>query len=87
MTVRNLFLSLVLSLVLTFVITVLYVFYPVLSLIVGSMFRSVSSTNAHSDGIAAVAGGVSDSFLLIVVVMALALFLLIFTFLQRRSRR
>lgn len=87
MTVRNLFLSLVLSLVLTFVITVLYVFYPALSLIVGGMFRRVSSPNTHSDGIVAVAGGVSGSFLIIVVVMASALFLLIFTFLQRRSRR
>ena len=82
MTVRNVLLSLILSLVLTFVVVVVYVFYPILSLLIGGLF----SSNAHTDGIAAVAGGVSDSLILIMVMSALASFLIIFTLLQRRSR-
>jgi hypothetical protein len=85
--IRNIFLSLVLSLTLTFIATVLYVFYPVLQLIVGGFFRSVFSRNAESNGIAVVAGGISARALPIAVVMASVLFLLIFTLLQRRSGR
>jgi hypothetical protein len=85
MTVRNVFLSLILSLVLTFVVTVLYVFYPVISLIAGSFFQSISSSEPHTDSIAVVAGGSGS--LWISVVIALASFLIIFTLLQRRSRR
>lgn len=84
MTVRNVFLSLILSLGLTFVFTVLYVFYPVISLIFGGFFRSVSSGEPHTDGIAVAAGGSGSLWL--TVVIALTSFLIIFTLLQRRSR-
>lgn len=63
----------------------LYVFYPVLWLMLSGLFRSVFSRNAHSDGIAAVAGGMSGSFLVISVVTGSILFLLIFTILQDKS--
>ncbi len=84
MTVRNVFLSLMLSLALTIVITILYVFFPIISLIARSFFRSLSS-EPHTDGIAVVAGGSGS--LWISVVIAFASFLIIFTLLQRRSRR
>ena len=83
MTVRNVFLSLILSLVLTFVAIVLYVFYPLLALFLKGFF----SSEPHTDGIAAVAGGVSDSAFWLVLLFASALFLVIFTLLQRRSSR
>ena len=86
MTVRNVFLSLILSLALTFVVTVLYVFYPIISLVAGGFFKSIFSSEPHTDTIVAVAGGGGGS-LWIAVAIALASFLIIFTLLQRRSRR
>ena len=85
MPVRNVLLSLILSLVLTFVVTVIYVFFPIISLIAGSFFRRIFSSEPHTDGIAVVAGGSGS--LWISVVIALASFLIIFTLLQRRSGR
>ena len=85
MTVRNVFLSLILSLALTFVVTALYVFYPIISLIAGSSFRSIFSSEPHTDSIAVVAGGSGSLWL--TVAIALALFLIILALLQRRSRR
>ena len=87
MTVRNLLLSLILSLALTCGFTVLYIFYPVLSLVIRGLFRSLFSSDAHTDGIAVVAGGVSGTLLWMAVLLALAFFLVIFAFLQRRSSR
>ena len=84
MTVRNVFLSLILSLALTFVVTVLYVFYPIISVVAGGFFQSIFSSEPHTDTIVAVAGGGS---LWIAVAIALASFLIILTLLQRRSRR
>lgn len=86
MTVRNIFLSLVMSLALTFVAVVVYVFYPILSLVIGGFLRSTFSSEPHTDGIAAVAGGVSDSMLMVTLLLALGSFLIIFTLLQSRSR-
>lgn len=86
MTIRNIFLSLVLSLTLTFVGVVVYVFYPILSLVIGGFLRSTFSNEPHTDGVAAVAGGLSDSMLIITLLLALASFLIIFTLLQKRSR-
>ena len=87
LTMRNFFLSVVLSLALSFVLSVLYVFYPVLWAIIGGIFRSAFSRSAQREGIAAVGGGMSESFFGIVVVTASILFLVIFTLLQRRSGR
>lgn len=81
--IRNLSLSLILSVALTFLGTVLYVFYPVLKVLLG---RSVFSTNAESAGIATVAGGVSTTIIPFALLAAVILFVVIFTLLQRRSR-
>lgn len=86
MTVRNVFLSLILSLALTFVVVGVYVLYPILSLLVGGLFQTAFSSQSHTDGVAAVAGGINDSVLLISAFWALASFLIIFTLLQRRHR-
>ena len=87
MMVRNLFLSLILSLALTFVVTVLYIFYPVLSLLISGLLQSLFSRDAQTGGIAAVAGGVSGTFLSTAMILALAVFFVIFALLQTRSSR
>ena len=84
MTVRNFFLSLILSVALTFVVTVLYVFFPIISLVLGGFFRRVFLRETDVHGFAAVAGGGS---LWIVLAIAPASFLVIFSLLQRRNRR
>lgn len=84
---RNLFLSLILSIVLTLAGIVLYVFYPILRLVLRSFFGSAFSSDAHSHGIAVVAGGVSATVFPIALLTAAVLFLVIFTLLQRRSRK
>ena len=83
--IRNLSLSLILSVALTFIGAVLYVFSPILKLILGPFLRTVFPT-AESSGIAAVAGGVSATVFSVALVTAVILFLVIFTLLQRRSR-
>ena len=82
MTVRNLLLSLVLSLVLTFVLTVLFIFYPIISMMVRGMF----SSEPHTDGIAVVAGGTSAMLVWTMPLLAVGFFLVLFGLLQRRSR-
>ena len=84
---RNLFLSLILSILLTVAGTVLYVSYPILRLVLGNFFGSVFSSDAHSHGIAVVAGGVSATVLPVALLTAAVLFVVIFTLLQRRSRK
>lgn len=86
MTIRNICLSLILSLALTFVGVVVYVSYPILSLVIGGFLRSTFSNELHTDGVAAVAGGLSDSILVVSLLFALASFLVILTLLQKRSR-
>lgn len=83
MTVRNLLLSLVLSLVLSFGLTALYIFYPIISMMVRGMF----SNEPHSDGIAVVAGGSSAALVWTMPLLAVGFFLVLFALLQRRSRR
>ena len=85
--IRNLFLSLILSVTLTFIGTVLYVFYPILKLILGQFFGSVFSSNAETAGIATVAGGVGATVFPVALLTAVILFLVILTLLQRRSRK
>ncbi|HEU4508396.1 MAG TPA: hypothetical protein VFR78_09185 [Pyrinomonadaceae bacterium] len=81
--IRNLSLALIVSLALTFIGTVLYIFYPVLKLILGQLFGAAS--NADSSGMAAVTGGVSATVLPVALLAAVILFFIIFTLLQRRS--
>ena len=82
---RNILLALLLSLSLTLVFAALYTFYPVLSLILSSLWNRIASSQPDSSGIAAVAGGVSGSFLRALVVVAPALFFIIFALLQKRT--
>jgi hypothetical protein len=79
-TSRNIFLALVLSLILTFLLAVLYVFYPLIS----ALLTSLSNSSAGTGGIAAVSGGLSRSFLLVLALVESILFFMIFALLQRR---
>jgi hypothetical protein len=82
---RNILLALFLSLFLTLVFAAFYTFYPVISLILGSLWNGIASSQPDSNGIAAVAGGVSESFLAVLVVLAPILFCIIFALLQKRT--
>jgi hypothetical protein len=85
--IRNLSLSLIVAVTLTFIGAVLYVFSPILKLILGHFLNSVFPTNAETSSIAAVAGGVSATVFPVALLTALILFVVIFTLLQRRSRK
>lgn len=77
----NIFLALLLSLTLTLLCLVLYALYPLVSAIMSSSLRSPGT-----GGIAAVAGGVSDSGLKVLLIEPI-LFLIVFTLLERRRVR
>jgi hypothetical protein len=80
-TVKNLSLSLLLSLVLTVIAAFLYIFYPLLDAFVAMAF-----SDPHTDDVFAVAGGMSG-WLLTPLLMASALFIVIFLLLQKRSAK
>jgi|GEM_PF-3808819 len=82
---RNILVALVLSLSLTLVLGAVYTFYPVISLILTSLWNRIASSQPDSNGIAVVAGGVSESFLRVLVVVAPILFFMIFGLLQKRT--
>ena len=82
---RNLLVALLLSFSLTLVLGAFYTFYPVISLILTSLWNRIASSQPDSNGVAAVAGGVSESFLSVLVVGALILFFIIFALLQKRT--
>ena len=81
-TVRNIFGAFLLSLTLTFGLAILYIFYPVISMVLSGLFNSRSGTS----GIAVVVGGVSESLLFVLLIIEPVVFLLIFALLQRRRR-
>lgn len=85
-TARNIFLALSLSLGLTFVSAVLYTFYPLIAASLGLVLHSIVSSGPQT-GIGAVAGGVSASFLNMLLILAFVLFLIIFALLQRRIEK
>ncbi len=85
-TARNIFLAFFLSLGLTFVSAVLYTFYPLIAAGFGLAWNSVSRS-PQTGGIGAVAGGVSASFLNVLIILAFLLFLIIFALLQRRIEK
>ena len=85
--IRNLSLSLILSVAITFIGIVLYIFHPILKLMLGQFFNSGSSSNAQSAGITTVAGGVSATVFPIALVIAVVLFFVIFHLLQRRTQK
>jgi uncharacterized membrane protein len=84
---RNILLALFLSSSLTLVFAVFYTFYPVISLILRGLWNGIVSSRPDSNGIAAVAGGISESFLGVLVVVAPILFFIIFTLLQKRTMK
>jgi hypothetical protein len=76
---KNIFLALLLSLIVTFLFAIVYAFFPLISAMLSDVFRS-----PRSGGITAVAGGVSKSFFLMWLFIEPILFLIIFSWLQRR---
>lgn len=86
-TVRNIFLALFLSLGLTFVLAVLYTFYPLIAASLSLVWTSTVSSGPQTHGIGAVAGGVTTSFMNVMVIVALVLFLIIFALLQKRIEK
>jgi hypothetical protein len=77
----NIFLALLLSLILSVLFLVLYALYPLVPAIMTSLLRS-----PDTGGIAAVAGGASDSLLKVLLIEPIV-FLIVFTLLQRRRAR
>jgi hypothetical protein len=74
MTGRNVLLALLLSLILTFAIAVIYIFDPLIIVMI---------TNREGSGIGATGGSLS----IFLFIIEPALFIVIFAFLQRRSKR
>ena len=74
MTVRNVSLALLLSLILTSVVTVIYIFYPLISVMIA---------NREGSGIGAAGGDLS---ILLFIIPPIS-FIVIFAFLQRRSKK
>jgi hypothetical protein len=87
MTGRNMLLALLLSLPLTLALTVLYTFYPLISAILSLVWTGIASSGADTSGVVAVAGGVSGSFLKMLVILGAVIFLIVFSLLQKRSMK
>jgi hypothetical protein len=82
---RNILLALLLSLPLTIAFGVLYTFYPLILAALSLIWRGIASNGPQTGGIGAVAGGVSVSFLKMLVISDAIIFLLIFGLLQTTS--
>lgn len=82
---KNLLRALLLSLFLTIVIAVFYTFSPVIVAIFSFLLRGIISRGPESSGVVAVAGGVSESFLQVLVLVAPILFIIILALLHKRS--
>ena len=80
MRTRNILLALLLSFTLTFVVLIVFMFYPLIPVLL-----SEASSGSETGGIGAVAGGVSSSFLFALLIVEPVLFLIIFALLQRRG--
>ena len=86
-TARNILLALFLSLGVTFVSAILYAFSPLIAASLGLVLNSIVSSGPQTGGIGAVAGGVSPSFLNVLLILAFVLFLIIFVLLQKRVEK
>ena len=82
MTTRNILLALLLSFTLTFVVLIVFMVYPLISVML-----SEASIRSETGGIGAVAGGVSSFFLFALLIAEPILFLIIFALLQRRGAK
>jgi hypothetical protein len=78
MTGRNVLVAALVSLTLTLVFAVLYVFYPLILALLSALL------NSSGPGVIAVGFGVSGSFFKMLFPIALILFLIIFSLLQRK---
>ena len=83
---RNILLALLLSLLLTPALAVLYTLYPLISAILSLAWKGITASGPQTAGIGAVAGGVSGSFSKMLVILGAAIFLIVFSLLQKRSR-
>jgi hypothetical protein len=82
---RNILLALLLSLFMTLVIAVFHTFSPVIAAILSLLWRGIVSRGPETNGVVAVAGGVSESFLKVLVLVAPILFFIILALLHKRS--
>ena len=82
-TSKNILIALLLSLTLIFLLAVVYVFYPIIAAILGSLASHQDGTG----GIGVVAGGLGESLLWAVLLLEPILFLIVLIFLQRRRLR
>jgi len=82
---KNILQAFFLSVSLTLVFAVFYTFYPVISLILRTLWNRIVSSRPDNNGIAAVAGGISESFLRLLLAVAAILFLVIFALLQKKT--
>jgi len=80
-------LALVLSVSLVVLLGFLYTFYPLIFAMLSSLRHAFSSNPAGTGGITAVAGGLSSSFLISLLLLEPFLFFIIFAVLQRRSQK
>ncbi|HVQ38710.1 MAG TPA: hypothetical protein VMS31_14325 [Pyrinomonadaceae bacterium] len=85
MTSRNLLSAVFISVHLSVFLVLVYVFFPILSLIVSGFFRAFFSSGPQTGGVAMVGGGASNLLLKILIVEPI-LFLLVFVLLQRRTK-
>lgn len=79
---RNITLALLLSLILTFLLAIIYALFPLISAMLGDLFRSPGT-----GGITAVAGGIGGPFFLMLLLIEPILFLIIFALLKRKRAR
>ena len=82
MRTRDFLLALFLSLIVTFVLTCLYVFYPLISMLLRQM-----SKGPETAGIAAVAGGVSSTGLTALLLVEPIVFAIILGLLNRKRTK
>lgn len=80
MRIRDFLLALFLSLIVTFVLACLYVFFPLISMLTKPFWSNEPDTS----GIVAIAGGVSSTGVLALLVVETSVFLVIFGLLNRK---
>ncbi len=80
MRTRDFLLALFLSLIVSFVLTCLYVFYPLISM----LLRNFWSNEPHTSGIVAIAGGLSSTGLMALLLVESIVFVVILGLLNRK---
>jgi uncharacterized membrane protein YhaH (DUF805 family) len=80
MRIKDFVLALFLSLIVTFVLTCLYVFYPLISM----LSKPFLSNDPNTSGIVAIAGGVSSTGVLALLLVETSVFVVILGLLNRK---